>query len=79
MNFRLISARPERAVPNRSTVVPPSGTDWNERLSVKMKAPLAGGVCVEKLPENAVVSKPLPLTVPLRTTFKKVLPPKVEA
>lgn len=71
MNLRLSSAMPERAAPSSMTVVPPSGTELKERRSVKVVMPLAGGLATWNVPLNAVVSKPIALTVPAKMTFKK--------
>ena len=72
-----MSAIPERAAPSNMTVVPPSGTELKERRSVKVVMPLAGGFATWNVPVKAVVSKPIALTVPTKTTFRKV--PSLEA
>ena len=72
--MRLMSAMPESAAPSNMTVVPPSGTELNDKRSVKVVIPFAGGLATWNEPVNAVVSNPIALTVPERNTFKKVVP-----
>jgi len=66
-----MSAIPESAAPSSMTVVPPSGTEWKDKLSVKVAIPFAGGSCTENEPLKAVVSKPIALTVPAIKTLTK--------
>ena len=79
MNLRFTRARPERAAPRSNTVVPPSGTELKDRLSVKVTTPSDGGSWVEKAPENEVASKPFPLTVPKIATLRNSVPPTFDS